>query len=108
MNNPLKIIASAGKGIVLADIVRDCKKYTSKQIEPAIRENPFESRKECLPVGSGGDVIACPEFICGFNPAGQRNSNSKNFNFGNRIIIPSSYTVMTYYNKSCYTCITIA
>jgi putative transposase len=37
-------------------IVRDMKKYTSKQIIKAIQENGAESRKECLPAGKGRDA----------------------------------------------------
>jgi REP element-mobilizing transposase RayT len=73
MSNHVHLIASAGKGILLPDIIRDFKKYTSKQIEQAIRENPFESRKEWML------WIACPAKLAGFNRAGQRNSNNKNF-----------------------------
>lgn len=67
MSNHVHLIASAERGIMLADIIRDHKKYTSKQIEQAIRENPFESRKEWM--------------LWMFNRAGQRNSNNKNFQF---------------------------
>jgi putative transposase len=52
---------------MLADIIRDLKKFTSKQIEQAIRENTFESRKEWI--------------LWMFKRAGQRNSNNKNFQF---------------------------
>ena len=38
----------------LEHIVRDLKKYTSKQIIKAIRENTQKSRKECLPAGRQG------------------------------------------------------
>jgi putative transposase len=46
MSNHVHLIASADHGIMLADVIRDLKKYTSKQIEKAIRENTFESRRE--------------------------------------------------------------
>lgn len=55
--------------------MRDFKKYTSKQIDQAISENPFESRKEWML------WIACLAKSAGFNRAGQRNSNNKNFPF---------------------------
>ena len=48
MSNHVHLIASAERGIMLADIIRDLKKFTSKQIEQAIRENTFESRKEWM------------------------------------------------------------
>ena len=57
MSNHVHFIASASNGERLGDIMRDLKKYTSKQIEQAIRNNVFESRKECLPVRSGGDAM---------------------------------------------------
>jgi len=38
----------------IENIVRDLKKYTSKQIIAAIQENQTESRKECLPAGRQG------------------------------------------------------
>ena len=40
MSNHVHLIASADAGIKLQDIVRDLKKYSSNQIEQAIRENP--------------------------------------------------------------------
>ncbi len=52
---------------MLADIIRDLKKFTSKQIEQAIWENTFESRKEWM--------------LWMFKRVGQRNSNNKNFQF---------------------------
>jgi REP element-mobilizing transposase RayT len=47
----------------IEDIVRDLKKYTSKQIIAAIQENPTESRKEWM--------------LNLFNFAGKSNSNNK-------------------------------
>ena len=67
MSNHIHLIASAERGIMLADVIRDLKKFTSKQIEQAIRENTFESRKEWM--------------LWMFKRAGQRNSNNKNFQF---------------------------
>ena len=49
MSNHVHLIASAETGIQLGDIMRDLKKYTSKQREETIRNNAFESRRECLP-----------------------------------------------------------
>src|SRR4051794_36369763 len=74
MSNHVHLIASAEKGFMLPDIIRDLKKYT-KQLEQAIRESLFESRKEWML------WIACPATSAGFNRAGQRNSNNKNFQF---------------------------
>src|SRR5690606_7037324 len=47
MSNHAHLILRA-KNENLSDIIRDFKKYTSKQIVKAICENPFESRKEWL------------------------------------------------------------
>ena len=57
MSNHVPLIARSKEGFQLADTMRDLKKFTSKKIEEAIRQNTFESRKECLPVRSGGDVV---------------------------------------------------
>lgn len=42
----------------LSDILRDFKKFTSQTIIRTLEENKNESRKNCLPVRSGGDVVA--------------------------------------------------
>jgi len=47
MSNHLHMIASAGEDKCLSDILRDFKKYTSKEIVKAIHENP-ESRREWM------------------------------------------------------------
>jgi len=47
MSNHLHLIASAGDEGNLSDILRDFKKFTSKAIIDAIKENP-ESRKDWL------------------------------------------------------------
>ena len=57
MSNQVHLIARSQEGFQLADSMRDLKKFTSKKIEEAIRQNTFESRKDCLPVRSGGDVV---------------------------------------------------
>lgn len=51
----------------MQDIVRDLKKFTSKKIVEAIRENPVESRKEWM--------------LWMFKRAGERNGNNKSFQF---------------------------
>ena len=51
--------------------------------------------------------LACPAFPARCKRAGQRNSNNKNFQFGNRIITHSSYMVKRCCNKSCCTCMRI-
>jgi REP element-mobilizing transposase RayT len=48
MSNHVHLITSA-KNENLSDILRDFKKFTSKQIFAAITKNETESRKECLP-----------------------------------------------------------
>ena len=53
MTNHLHLIGSA-KNEDLSDILRDFKKFTSKQIIEAIINNKQESRKDCLPAGRQG------------------------------------------------------
>ena len=48
MTNHLHLIASAQVGFLLQDIFRDFKKYTSKAIIKAIKENIQESKKDVL------------------------------------------------------------
>ena len=67
MSNHLHLIVSAKDEEKLADIIRDFKKYTSKQIIKAIEDNQNESRKEWL--------------IWMFKRAGSRNENNKIYQF---------------------------
>ncbi len=53
--------------IAMQDIMRDLKKYTSKELRKAISEHPQESRKEWL-------LWMCER-------AGKKNSNNNNFQF---------------------------
>lgn len=48
MSNHVHLIIRAKEGYILQDIMRDFKKFTSKKIISAIKENPQESRKEWL------------------------------------------------------------
>ncbi len=48
MSNHVHLIARASCGDKLQDIMRDHKKFTSKALITAIRENPQESRREWL------------------------------------------------------------
>lgn len=48
MTNHAQLLIRAKEGHQLSDIIRDLKKFTSKQIIKAIKENPQESRKEWL------------------------------------------------------------
>lgn len=48
MTNHVHLIIRAKAGCVLQDILRDFKKFTSKKIINAIKENPQESRREWL------------------------------------------------------------
>ena len=48
MTNHVHLIIRAQEGYLLQDIIRDFKKFTSKALIKAIRENPQESRKEML------------------------------------------------------------
>lgn len=47
MSNHIHLIISSNKD-GLSDIIRDFKKYTSRQIVEAIKSNPYESRKNWL------------------------------------------------------------
>ena len=48
MTNHVHLIIRAQEGYQLKDILRDFKKFTSKEIIKAIKENPVESRREWL------------------------------------------------------------
>ena len=66
-SNHLHLIARSREGFQLADTMRDLKKFTSKKIEEAIRQNTFESRKDWM--------------LWLFKRAGEKNSNNKNLQF---------------------------
>ena len=67
MSNHVYLIARSQEGFQLADTMRDLKKFTSKKIEEAIRQNTFESRKDWM--------------LRLLKKAGEKNSNNKNFQF---------------------------
>jgi REP element-mobilizing transposase RayT len=67
MTNHVHLIAKAKEDIGLSAIIRDFKKYTSKQVLKAIEENPQESRKEWM--------------LRIFKKAGEYNSNNKDYQF---------------------------
>ena len=67
MTNHVHLIMSAKMGFTISNILRDLKKFTSKQILKAVQENPKGSRKEWM--------------IYMFGRAGERNSNNKEFQF---------------------------
>jgi putative transposase len=66
MTNHVHLIISSQTNKI-EDIVRDLKKYTSKQIIAAIKENPTESRKEWM--------------LNLFSFAGKNNNNNKEYQF---------------------------
>ena len=66
MTNHVHLIVSSNTNKI-QDIVRDLKKYTSKQIIKSIQENPTESRKEWM--------------LNLFSFAGESNSNNTEFQF---------------------------
>lgn len=66
MTNHVHLIISSNTNKI-EHIVRDLKKYSSKQIVAAIQENPSESRKEWM--------------LNLFNYAGKNNNNNTNFQF---------------------------
>jgi REP element-mobilizing transposase RayT len=67
MSNHVHMIVKAKDGYVLPDIVRDFKKFTSKEIIKAIEENIQESRKEWM--------------LAIFKNARAYNSNNKEYQF---------------------------
>jgi REP element-mobilizing transposase RayT len=67
MSNHVHLIASATEGAKLHDIMRDLKKFTSKQILKAITEHRGESRREWM--------------LKIFRTAGASNSNNKTYQF---------------------------
>jgi putative transposase len=66
MSNHLHLIASA-KNLDLSDVLRDFKKFTSKQIMAAIENNQTESRREWM--------------LEIFREQGEKNSRNKNYQF---------------------------
>lgn len=66
MSNHLHLIVSA-KNKDLSDVLRDFKKYTSKQIIAAIQNSPHESRREWM--------------LRIFREQGEKNSRNKEFQF---------------------------
>ena len=67
MTNHIHLIVSAKGGYDLTGIIRDMKKYTSKQLVNAIMENSKDGRKEWML-----DI---------FSKAGKINNNNKNYQF---------------------------
>lgn len=67
MSNHVHLIARAKEGILLQDIIRDFKKYTSKLMVKAIEANQHESRKDWML-----DI---------FSKAGQQNKANQDFQF---------------------------
>ncbi len=67
MSNHVHLIASAREGYELAAIIRDCKKYTSRNIIANIEANIQESRKDWM--------------IWMFKRAGAKNSNNEVYQF---------------------------
>lgn len=67
MSNHVHLIASATEGVKLEDIMRDHKKFTSRQLLQAIEQNPQESRKSWL--------------LWLFKSGGRANSNNRRYQF---------------------------
>lgn len=67
MSNHIHLIASAGDGFNLSEIMRDHKKYTSKRVIKEIQDNPDESRKNWM--------------MWLFASHGKKNPNNKEFQF---------------------------
>ena len=82
MSNHVDLIARSKADFQLPDTIRGLRKFTSKKIEEAIRQNAFESRRECVPVGSGGDAVdSLPQTYFGVQKSRKKNSNNKYFQF---------------------------
>ena len=67
MSNHVHLIISSREGIKQEDIIRDFKKYTSKELLKLLEENKHESRKNWM--------------LWIFKKAGEKNSNNKNHQF---------------------------
>jgi len=67
MSNHLHLIAGSKEGFHLSNILRDFKKFTSKEIVRTIKENPQESRKKWM--------------LNRFEFAGKYNNKIKNYKF---------------------------
>ncbi|MEL7001797.1 MAG: transposase [Bacteroidota bacterium] len=72
MSNHLHLIVSANGFNSLSDILRDFKKFTSRQIIKAIENNGRESRRNWM--------------LWIFQSAGAKNSKNKNYQFWGKII----------------------
>lgn len=68
MTNHVHMIISRNTDVLLEEIMRDMKKFTSVKIIAAIKSEP-ESRRECLPAGQAGMLDI-------FKEAGASNSNN--------------------------------
>ena len=67
MSNHFHMICCADDGYEMSGILRDLKKFTSKEILKAIEKNPQESRKEWM--------------LATFKNAGEHNGNNKKYQF---------------------------
>lgn len=67
MSNHIHLIAEAKEGYLMQNIIRDLKKFTSKQILNVIENNDYESRKNWM--------------LAIFKKSGEFNSNNTNYQF---------------------------
>ena len=81
MSNHVHLVIETRKE-PLEDILRDFKKYTSKQIISAIESNPQESRKGWM--------------LWMFQRAGQRNSNNQTYQFWQQHNQPIELSTTSY------------
>ena len=81
MSNHVHLIIQTDKE-PLENILRDFKKYTSKQIISAIENNPQESRKGWM--------------LWMYQRAGQRNSNNQNYQFWQQHNQPIELSTISY------------
>lgn len=89
MTNHVHLLARAKEGSNLSDIMRDLKKFTSKQLIRAIIENPQESRKEWL--------------LAMFSNAGAHNPNNTKYQFWRQDNHPiETFTATVVHQKLAY------
>ncbi|HOZ90815.1 MAG: transposase [Bacteroidota bacterium] len=80
MPSHIHLIAKTEDDVSLSNVLRNFKSYTSKQIIKMIEESHTESRREWL--------------LYMFEFYGKKMRTMLNISFGNRIIMPSIYSVI--------------
>ena len=86
MSNHVHLVIES-RGVALEDIMRDLKKYTSREILKAIEENSQESRKAWM--------------LWMFERAGKKNSNNSKYQFWQQHNQPVELTLQAYGIEGC-------